>query len=374
MAGLYIHIPFCRKKCSYCDFHFSTTFSEYRKRMVDAICNELKERSGFLQNSRIETIYFGGGTPSILNYEELTLIMDTIHESFSVTSDPEVTLEANPEDITPDNLDLWKSKGINRLSIGLQSFKQEDLDWMNRAHTMEQSYQCVPLAIQHGFKNITVDLIYGLPGLKMKEWRSHIQTVLDLGVPHVSAYCLTIEPRTALNNWVTKGKIVPQGEEEQIEQFNLLVEELQKNDFEQYEISNFARRGYGSKHNSSYWKGIPYLGVGPSAHSFNGRNRYWNVSNNMKYMQAIEKGETYIEQEVLSDVNRFNEKILTGLRTSYGVSLDELDEIRQRSLNFDEILENFIHEGWIDQMDNIIRLTKEGKLRADYIASELFID
>lgn len=373
MAGIYIHIPFCKQKCTYCDFHFSTTFEKYRSDMIDAIVQEIENRKDYLGKQVIKTIYFGGGTPSLLSKNELQKILSTIYNLFEVSEDVEITLEANPDDINSENLEVWKSEKINRLSIGLQSFKKSDLDWMNRAHSVEDAFQCVSLAQEHGFNNITVDLMYGLPDLTMEEWEKHIQQVIDFKVPHISAYCLTVEEKTTLSNWVEKGKIVPASEDQQSDQFLKLLEKLEANGYVQYEISNFSKKGFESIHNSNYWKGEQYLGIGPSAHSFNGQSRSWNIANNSKYIQAIQQGTEYNTLEVLTPENIFNEMILTGLRTIYGVDLIKLEAILPIPLNLKEKVQEFIENSWMKQEDSIIYLTKKGRLRADFIASELFI-
>tara|TARA_B110000114_G_scaffold149586_1_gene160082 strand:+ start:42 stop:1169 length:1128 start_codon:yes stop_codon:yes gene_type:complete len=372
MAGIYIHIPFCKQKCTYCDFHFSTTFEEYRQKMIESIANEFVERKDYLENKGINTIYFGGGTPSLLDQNELQIIINAIYQNFDVEEGIEISLEANPDDITDEKLEDWTAVGINRLSIGLQSFKTEDLEWMNRAHTVDEALTCVRKAQEAGISNLTVDLIYGLPNLSLDEWKSHIQQVLDFGVPHISAYCLTVEENTALNNLVNKGKMTVADDDQQSDQFKLLVSLLEENGFDQYEISNFSKAGFESKHNSNYWKGEWYLGVGPSAHSFNGLSRAWNVANNRKYLAAIDKGESHLETEILSSENQFNEYLLTGLRTAYGVDLQKLKKIAPLNNLFTVNCATFINEGWMVSTNNVLILTKEGRLKADYIASELF--
>ncbi|MEJ6583170.1 MAG: radical SAM family heme chaperone HemW [Crocinitomicaceae bacterium] len=374
MAGIYIHIPFCKQKCTYCDFHFSTTFEVYRSAMIDSIVREIESRKGYLENQKVRTIYFGGGTPSILKEDEIQAILSKVYKVFDVVQVAEITLEANPDDINSENLKVWKKAGVNRLSIGLQSFKKSDLEWMNRAHTVQDSFQCVKLAKQHGFEDITVDLMYGLPDLTMKEWENHIQEVLDLNVPHVSAYCLTVEKKTVLSNLVGKGKIVPASEDQQSDQFLKLLKKLEAKGFEQYEISNFSKPGHESKHNSNYWKGEWYLGVGPSAHSFNGTSRSWNIRNNARYILEVKENGDYNESETLSKVNQFNERILIGLRTKYGVNMKELARLSPISVRFLEVMNDFMEKGWAFQENESLVLTKEGKLRADYIASELFYD
>jgi oxygen-independent coproporphyrinogen III oxidase len=373
MAGIYIHIPFCKKKCSYCDFHFSTTFSKYRAQMINAISKEIELKASYLEGKRIETIYFGGGTPSLLKKEELKQILKSVYTNFHISSFPEVTLEANPDDINETGLQMWKEIGVNRLSIGIQSFKEDDLTWMNRAHTIEEAKSCIPLAKRFGFDNLTIDLMYGLPSLSLDEWRSHIQFVLDQEVNHISAYCLTVEQRTALYKKVSNKEIVLGTEDEQSEQFMVLLNELEANGFEQYEISNFSKPGKHSIHNTNYWKGNWYLGVGPSAHSFNGTSRSWNISNNRLYMQAVESGKAMNETEVLSIKDQFNERIMTGLRTNFGIDLAQLNQIVAIDTSFRLKVKEFETENWIISLNNVIKLTKEGRLRADYIAAELFI-
>jgi len=340
--------------------------------MIDAILQEIKLRKGYLK-APISTIYFGGGTPSLLTEIELNLILTKTKDTFEVLDDTEVTLEANPDDITKEQLAVWKKAGINRLSIGLQSFKESDLKWMNRAHTVEEANECISLAQEAGFHNLTVDLIYGLPDLTLEEWKGHIQQLINKDVPHISAYCLTVEKNTALSNWVNKGKIKMASEDVQSEQFLALLELLEKNGYEQYEISNFCKKGLESKHNSNYWKGEHYIGIGPSAHSFNGTTRSWNVANNRKYIKAIESNQGLSEKEELSKQDQFNELILTGLRTKYGVNLANLQEILPLSKQFNETFAEFQEKKWVRVKDNVALLTKSGKLMADYIASELFV-
>ena len=373
MAGIYIHIPFCKQKCSYCDFHFSTTFQSYRDTMITAIVKEIQERKEYLKNQVIETIYFGGGTPSILTENELKLIFETIYSLFPISNSPEITLEANPDDITKAALELWKKFNINRLSIGLQSFREEDLKWMNRAHTSEESLNCVALAKEVGFNNISIDLIYGLPNFTLEDWKQNIQIAINFGIHHISAYCLTVEDKTALSKWVSSHKIVTANEDQQSEQFEFLISELEKNGIYQYEISNFSTPNFESKHNSNYWKGQHYLGIGPSAHSFNGISRSWNISNNRKYIQLIEDKKETFETEILSLEDQFNELLLIGLRTVIGVNLEQLKTISTPSVSFWKKVEQMKKNNWLILSETSIVLTKEGRLKADYIASELFM-
>ncbi len=373
VAGIYLHIPFCKQQCTYCDFHFSTTFEAYREEMVNSIARELVSRVSYLEDKPIETIYFGGGTPSILRKDEIAKLLETINSTFQVNPNAEISLEANPDDISVDSLKEWKELGINRLSIGLQSFKEDDLRWMNRAHTVDEAQNCVRLAQSEGFDNLTVDLIYGLPNLTLEEWRNHVRTVIDFDVPHISAYCLTVEEKTVLHKLVKTGKIDSVSDDTQGEQFLELLKMLEAKEYQQYEISNFSKPGFESKHNGNYWKGKWYLGVGPSAHSFNGTSRRWNIANNRRYLKAIEEETTCSETEELSVENQFNERILIGLRTILGVNLNELEAVSTPPKVFYDKMGSFIESNWMIRQNSAISLTKEGRLRADYIASELFI-
>ena len=373
MAGIYVHIPFCKQKCSYCDFHFSTTFHKYRTEMIESICKEIIYRKDYLAHQTIETVYFGGGTPSLLTKNEFEKILNTIQNTFNISVDLEFTVEANPDDINEHNLKDWKDIGVNRLSIGLQSFREEDLRWMNRAHNSTEALNCVSMAQKAGFDNLSVDLIYGLPNLSTEDWKKNIQHVIDMKVPHVSAYCLTVEEKTSLHQMVKNNKIKPATEDEQSDQFNLLIETLAENGLEQYEISNFSKPGKHSVHNSNYWFGKHYLGIGPSAHSFNGASRSWNISNNQQYIKKITNNEKWDEIEVLSKANQFNELLMVGLRTKFGVNIKKLKEILPFSIAFQNTLNTFIANERVVEEEENLRLTKEGRLKADYIASELFV-
>lgn len=372
MAGIYVHIPFCKKRCSYCDFHFSTTFSSYRGKLIEAICLELEMRKTELQEKSVETVYFGGGTPSLLMKGELASIMHAIRAHYQLVETPEITFEVNPDDATIENLIAWKEQGINRLSIGLQSFQESDLSWMNRSHSTQQGENAVRLAQVQGFDNISIDLIYGLPELSNEQWLSHLQQALNLNVQHISSYCLTIEPKTALNHFVAKGKLSRPTEDQQSEQFDLLVNTLGLAGFEQYEISNFAKDQKYAKHNSAYWNFTPYIGVGPSAHSFDGVQRRWNVANNTKYYQQMGKNQDWYEVEILSASEKWNEYFLTGLRTKWGVvkrSIMELGGFNPTEL---KQLDNFLQNELMQQSDDRYVLTEKGKLQADGIASSFF--
>jgi oxygen-independent coproporphyrinogen-3 oxidase len=373
MAGIYIHIPFCKQKCTYCDFHFSTRFSSYRDEMLKSMLKEIELNKDFVGNESIETIYFGGGTPSLLTSKEIKDFIDSLKRYFQVSEFSEITLEANPDDISFEKALAWKKLGINRLSIGIQSFDEEDLTWMNRAHTAKESLECVKNAQKAGIDNISVDLIYGLPNMDTDRWRKQVHQAIQLDVKHISAYCLTVEDKTALNHLVQKGKLIPAHSDLQIEHFEILQDELKTVGFEQYEISNFAKPNFISKHNSSYWFGKKYLGIGPSAHSFDGKSRKWNISNNHIYIKEINKNGNYFENEQLTSKDRFNELILTGLRTKWGVSLNKLQELLPLNKEFKKSLNQFITENQIQKINDQIVLTDSGKNIADYIAQTLFI-
>jgi oxygen-independent coproporphyrinogen-3 oxidase len=285
---------------------------------------ELKAQQNLFSEHEIETIYFGGGTPSVLSEKEIRKLVGVVNNSFEISKQVEFTFEVNPEDVTRENAQIWKQAGINRISIGIQSFKESDLKWMNRAHELHQSFEAVDILKKNGFSNISADLIYGLPELNLKEWEQHLQQVIDLDVQHISAYCLTVEKQTALNHFVRTGKLKTPSEELQSDQFNLMLRFLSKKGFNQYEISNFSKPGFDSKHNTSYWLNKPYLGVGPSAHSFEGNKRRWNVSNNTKYYKSVGTNSDWFEEEILSETDQWNELFLTGLRTCWGVSKDRI--------------------------------------------------
>lgn len=372
MAGIYLHIPFCRKACHYCNFHFSTSVQQ-KDAMVKALLREAQLRQSYLTEP-VNTIYFGGGTPSLLSAEELNSLLEKMHELFTVTADAEITLEANPDDIGTAQLQQWRSIGINRLSIGVQSFHDSDLQWMNRAHVAAQSLQCIRSAQENGFDNISIDLIYGLPQQTDADWQSNLEKALSLQVPHLSCYALTVEPKTALAHQIDKHPEWQVDPEIQSSHFQLLIASSAKAGFEQYEISNFAKPGYRSKHNSSYWQGKSYLGLGPSAHSYNGKSRQWNIANNALYIKSIEAGELPFEIELLTDTQRFNEYVMTALRTSEGISLshirtgwgeDAASGLLHAAQKFISMNRARVHEDYL-------QLTAEGKFFADGIAADLF--
>lgn len=383
MAGIYIHIPFCKQACTYCNFHFSTSL-KLRQEMVEAIVKEMKpltpkeekvEDFSVVVKETIETIYFGGGTPSILLEDELQLIFDALYERFEFADEIEITLEANPDDITDEKLLCWKKMGVNRLSVGVQSFNKDELKWMNRAHSAAESLACIDKIKAAGFTNFSVDLIYGSPLLSDEDWKQNVQTVIEKGIPHISCYALTVEPKTILAKMIESKKTATTDSEKQAQQFLLLMKWLSAAGYEHYEISNFAKPNLRSKHNSSYWKGKKYYGFGPSAHSFDGvRIRRWNIANNALYIQSIQKNGMPYEKEVLSLTQQLNEYIMTSLRTVEGLDLNYVKikfgeafstKLTQQSAKFSStkkvVLENLK-----------IILTNEGKLFADGIAADLF--
>ncbi|MDZ4665811.1 MAG: radical SAM family heme chaperone HemW [Bacteroidota bacterium] len=371
LAGIYLHIPFCKQACTYCDFHFSVNMAA-KSDLVKAILLEIDQRKEYLEGEEIETIYFGGGTPSVLNEDELNSILQKINKEFKAVKNAEITLECNPDDINEEKLEQLKNSGINRLSIGLQSFNEEELKWMNRAHSATESFNCVKLAQDKGFENITIDLIYGSKFQSRESWKKTLQSALNLNVQHISAYNLTIESKTKLGVDHKKGTEPGVSEDLSSEQFKTMIELLQKNDFVHYEISNFGKENYFSKHNSNYWKGAKYLGLGPSAHSFNTESRQWNVSSNSVYIQKVNVNEVYSEKEALSPQEHYNEYILTRLRTIWGCDTKEIEQRfgKEVLVSFESTVKK--HQKYFDSKDGIITLNTEGKLRADFLASEFF--
>jgi len=374
MAGIYIHIPFCKKACHYCDFHFSTS-PQYKDQMLNALRSEIILRKNYLDTEKIETIYFGGGTPSLMSADELQILIGQITDQFEVSSNAEITLEANPDDLNPQYVREIKNTLINRFSIGVQSFFEEDLKWMNRAHTASEAQSAIKRVQDAGFENITADLIYGFPLLSNEKWEFNIQQLIEYLVPHISSYSITVEPKTALAAFINKGKQAIMDEGQSASQFLMLIDHLTESGFEHYEISNFAKPGMHSRHNSNYWDGVYYLGIGPSAHSFNGKSRQWNISNNSKYINEIGLKKIPAETELLSTENRINEYIMTSLRTSKGMNLKSIKENFGSDYS-NEIyngLEPFLEKEWIIINEQLVTLTREGKLFADHIASELFL-
>ncbi|OOQ59025.1 radical SAM family heme chaperone HemW [Mucilaginibacter pedocola] len=373
MAGIYLHIPFCKQACHYCDFYFSTSL-KYKDEMLQALLKEIALQKDYLAGETIETIYFGGGTPSVLEPQEINRLIDAITQVHPVATGAEVTLEANPDDLGADKLKGLRNTPVNRFSIGLQSFFDEDLQWMNRVHRGAEAEASVMRAQDAGFENITVDLIYGYPLLSDTKWKHNLNKVFELDVPHISAYSMTVEPQTALASFISKKKQPPMNEQQSAEHFMMMTDAMQAKGFEQYEISNFCKPGHYSRHNSNYWRGVKYLGLGPSAHSFNGETRQWNVANNAKYMASVlEKSSVPAEIETLTEANRLNEYIMTSLRTMWGLDLDKLDAIAKGAPA--EVLKAarpYLEEGKLVRNDNTITLTQQGKLYADAVAAELF--
>ncbi|MET4080648.1 oxygen-independent coproporphyrinogen-3 oxidase [Pedobacter sp. UYP30] len=373
MSGIYIHIPFCKKACHYCDFYFTTSLQQ-ESIMVEAICTELVLKKERIKGN-VASIYFGGGTPSILSEESLGKIFDTIFKNYTVDRQAEVTFEANPDDLTQEKIKLFKRFPINRFSIGIQSFFNEDLVWMNRAHNANEAETCVQLAQDNGFENLTIDLIYGFPLLTDLKLESNLDKALDLQIPHISAYALTVEPRTALAYAIKTKKQPPISDKQSADQFITLMEKLSANGFEQYEISNFAKPGNYAVHNTNYWRGVPFIGIGPSAHGFDGANRTMNPANNAVYLQKLEKDILPEQVEILSIKNRFNEYVMTSLRTMWGLSLDKVKQDFGETflLATKKQLPKFLANGWLLQKGETIYLTQSGKLFADHIASEMFV-
>ena len=372
MAGLYLHIPFCKQACHYCNFHFSTSLLA-KPALVAALVRELELQSDYLGGAEISSVYFGGGTPSLLKISELEQIFSTIHRLYRLSPAAEITLEANPDDLGPDLLrDLRRYTPVNRLSIGIQSFHDADLRWMNRAHNAAHAHACLDAALATGFTNLTIDLIYGAPTTSDEQWQQNLDIAFRLGIPHLSCYCLTVEEGTALGTFVRRGQAPPVDEEQAARQMEYLMEATAARGYEQYEISNFALPGHYARHNSSYWRGQPYLGVGPSAHSFNGRDRQSNVANNALYIKGLGDGLVPSAVEYLSPVQRYNEYVLTSLRTVWGTEPARLDTAQAQ--HFERMVQPFIQAGTVEYVHNTYRLTRSGRLLADRIALELFLD
>lgn len=372
MAGIYIHIPYCKQACHYCNFHFSTSL-KHKNELLAAMQLEIGQRKTYLNGATIGTIYFGGGTPSLLSRKELEALLESLDKLHNVSADAEITLEANPDDITREKLQVFKAVGINRLSIGIQSFRDADLQYMNRSHNAGQAKASVKLAQDIGFDNITIDLIYGTPGMNNEAWQANLQQALELNVPHISAYCLTVEPKTALASFVKSGKSPDVDEHFASQQFDILQNTLVAAGFEHYEISNFAKPGYRSRHNSSYWKGVPYLGIGPGAHSYDGTNRQWNIANNPLYTKALQDDKTYFEVEELTETDRFNEALMIGLRLTEGLDLSALQKFPAdwiTSLRQD--MQHYLESGQLVQQGDQLSISKEARFISDQIISDLF--
>ncbi len=372
MAGIYIHIPFCKQACYYCDFHFSTSLSR-KEEMMLAIIKELQLRKSECTNESIETIYFGGGTPSLLTIDEIKLLIDTIYKNYKVVNEPEITLEANPDDLSKEQIQGLAMTPINRLSIGIQSFYDSDLKLMNRAHNAGEARRSLAEATRH-FDNISIDLIYGIPEATDEQWLANIETALSFNIVHISSYALTVEPKTALENFIKKGIIKNVDDEQAQRQFYLLMDKLTANDYVHYELSNFGKKGFFSKNNSAYWQGKSYLGIGPSAHSFDGEKRSWNIRSNAKYIKMLTNNELPGTHEVLTKTDRYNEAVMTGLRTMWGVSLNEIERLygsRYKKYLLQQA-EGYIQQDLLYIDNNKLLTTKEGKFLSDGISSDLF--
>ena len=373
MSGIYIHIPFCKQACFYCDFHFSTSLKK-KDELISCLVKEIKLRKGELNNKTVETIYFGGGTPSLLSAKEVSILIDAIYLNYKVIEFPEITLEANPDDLSNQKVIELSKTPINRLSIGIQSFFEKDLKLMNRAHDSKEAKESLSLASRY-FDNISVDLIYGIPGLTDQQWKQNIANALSYNIPHISSYALTVEPKTALESLIKKGKIKNVDEDLAQKQFYILLEELEKVNFVHYELSNFGKEGFFSKNNTAYWLGKSYLGIGPSAHSFDGSIRSWNCRNNSKYVNEIKQNKLPLERETLTNIDAYNEYIMTGLRTIWGVSFAKIQT--NFGDNYLAYLKNaskkYIKQELLYFDNDILKTTKKGKFLVDGIASDLFM-
>ena len=372
MAGIYIHIPFCKQACSYCNFHFSTSMGQ-KDSFIDALCMEIEMRADKWSGEPMESIYLGGGTPSLLTAEELERIFKVLSNHFNLSTVKEITLEANPDDLFPDKLKALRDSPINRLSIGIQSYREEDLRYMNRAHNAKEARSAIELSIAQGFEKITIDLIYGTPGLSDQDWLENLRITADYDIPHISSYALTLEAKTALNHQVKKGTSPAPDEKQAARQLEILMDFAKEHGFEHYEISNFAKNQHYALHNTGYWFGKPYLGLGPSAHSYDGQNRMWNIANNAHYIQSIMKGTLPMEEEILSDTDRYNEWILTRLRTMWGLRLEDIPKsTRDFATHFLDEIQKWVSKDHVSAEEGGFKLTRSGKLLADHIASDLF--
>ncbi len=375
MAGIYIHIPFCKQACHYCNFHFSTS-TRLQNDFTVALLKEMKERSFYLDGERIETIYFGGGTPSLLPDAVIREILESLYHLFSLSPDPEITLESNPDDMAQERLVAWKKMGINRLSIGIQSFFAEDLNWMNRAHDASQAIRALEQTRIAGFDQFSLDLIYGSPGLTDEKWSKNLHKALSFNPPHISCYALTVEPKTALYSMIRMKKSPDIHPDTQAAQFITGIETLESAGYEHYEISSFAKPGSRSRHNSSYWHSKKYLGLGPSAHSFNGNSRQWNKSNNALYIKGVMTGQAYFETEFLQPRDLLNEYIMTSLRTREGLDLRQVSALfgEDKEKKLEQEAAAYIRLKQVENQGGKLVLTRDGKLFADGIASALFFD
>lgn len=377
MAGIYLHIPFCRQACTYCNFHFSTLLN-YKDEVLKAMLLEIqKQQDFFTDKTVIDTIYFGGGTPSVLTTDEINLLTNALYRFFSISENPEITMEANPDDLSKRYLSELKSQTIiNRLSIGVQSFIEEDLRYMNRVHSADDALKSIKNAQDAGFHILSVDLIYGTPTMNIEQWQTNLAQVYNLHIPHISCYALTVEEKTELAALIKKNKKEAPDEEQIAQQFSILTEQMRAHNYIHYEISNFGKEGHFARHNSNYWKGIPYLGIGPSAHSYNGETRFWNISNNALYIKKMNNDEPIAESEFLTETDRYNEYIMTGIRTIYGIDSTKLKNEFGESFVQHFLLEisPFISNRWVLETNGIYTLTDSGKLFCDYITEHLFTE
>jgi oxygen-independent coproporphyrinogen-3 oxidase len=372
MSGIYLHIPFCKQACSYCDFHFSTSLKR-KKEMLSAMKKELEIRQKELETP-IKSIYLGGGTPSLLHPEEVEDLFSHIRAIFQIEADAEVTLEVNPDDLDGDLVKKWSKTPVNRLSIGIQSFSDDDLRFMNRAHDRSQALRSLQEAC-HAFENISIDLIYGVPGMTEARWKKNLKTAFEFPIQHISSYALTVEPRTALHHYIRSGRCDAPSEDTARSHYEILIDEADRHGFSHYEVSNFAKTGYLSRHNTSYWQGESYLGIGPSAHSYSGRERSWNIANNAKYLRALEKGEVELEKEFLSQADRLNELVMTRLRTTWGLSLSQVEEEfgMEEGARIRHLSERFVEQGLLELKADHLVANRSGFFLIDGIASDLFI-
>ena len=373
MSGIYIHIPFCKQACHYCDFHFSTSMKK-KDEMVLALAKEIELRKNESQNETIETIYFGGGTPSVLTIDDIRFLIDTVYKQYKIVESPEITLEANPDDLNYETILQYANSPINRLSIGVQSFFEDDLELMNRAHNSAEAKKCLEFATQY-FDNISIDLIYGMPNMSNEKWMQNIETALSFNIPHISSYALTVEPKTALHKMIKSGSIPTLDDDLAQQHFHILIDTLQEKGFVHYELSNFGKPDYFSKNNTAYWLGKKYIGIGPSAHSYNGESRSWNIANNSLYLKEIADDNLPSETEILSKTDQYNEYIMTGLRTIWGVSLERIEtEFGTKYLEYlQKQSEKFISDNLLEIENNVLKTTKKGKFLSDGIASDLFL-
>ena len=373
MAGIYIHIPFCKNKCVYCNF-YSIASSHYYNDFVSALLSEIELQKNYLEGAKVKTIYFGGGTPSLLVQKDLMHIFEKLQQCFEIATDAEITYEANPDDLNSTKINELRKTTVNRISIGIQSFFDNDLKYLKRIHTASQAESAVKRCQDVGFENISIDLIYGMPTLTNDNWKRNIDKSFSLEVPHISAYGLTVETKTALETLINKGKAIAVNEEQSVKQFKILMQQMKANNFNHYEISNFCKQGFLSQHNSNYWKGEKYLGLGPSAHSYNLESRQWNVADIKEYIQKIEQKIIPSEKEVLTTEQKLNEYIMTSLRTVWGCDLNYIEKTFGKDYTSSLISKSeiFILKGQMISNNNILSLTDEGKLFADGIAGDLF--